>query len=80
RQVETNLRRQRGQELDPDNVTPQERVDTQNALLSAQNARDQAEADLRVSILNYLLNTGQMRVTETGAISPIGGLDLMPVD
>ena len=80
RQVETNLRRQRGQELDPDNVTPQERVDTQNALLSAQNARDQAEADLRVSILNYLLNTGQMRVTETGAISPIGGLDLMPVE
>ena len=80
RQVETNLRRQRGQELDPDNVTPQERVDTQNALLSAQNARDQAEADLRVSILNYLLSTGQMRVTATGTISPIGGLDLMPED
>lgn len=80
RQVETNRRRQRGQELDPDNVTPQERVDTQNALLSAENARDQAEADLRVAILNYLLNTGQMRVTETGAISPIGGLELMPVD
>ncbi len=80
RQVETNRRRQRGQELDPDNVTPQERVDTQNALLSAENARDQAEADLRVAILNYLLNTGQMRVTETGAISPIGGLELMAVD
>ena len=80
RQVETNRRRQRGQELDPDNVTPQERVDTQNALLSAENARDQAEADLRVAILNYLLSTGQMRVTETGAISPIGGLELMPVE
>lgn len=78
RQVETNLRRQRGQELDPDNVTPQERVDTQNALLSAQNARDQAQADLRVAILNYLLSTGQMRVTDTGAIAPIGGLELMP--
>ena len=78
RQVETNRRRQRGQELDRDNVTPQEIVDTQNALLSAENARDQALADLRVAILNYLLNTGQMRVTETGAISPIGGLDLMP--
>ena len=61
-------------------MTPQERVDTQNALLSAENARDQAEADLRVAILNYLLSTGQMRVTETGAISPIDGLELMPVD
>jgi len=78
RQVETNRRRQRGQELDRDNVTPQEIVDTQNALLSAENARDQAVADLRVAILNYLLSTGQMRVTETGAISPIGGLELMP--
>lgn len=80
RQVETNRRRQRGQELDRDNVTPQEIVDTQNALLSAENARDQALADLRVAILNYLLSTGQMRVTDTGAISPIGGLELMPAE
>ncbi|GAB5496679.1 MAG: hypothetical protein Phyf2KO_17590 [Phycisphaerales bacterium] len=77
RQVETNRRRQRGQELDRDNVTPQEIVDTQNALLNAENARDQAQADLRVAILNYLLNTGQMRVTETGSIDSIGGLELM---
>lgn len=80
RQVETNRRRQRGQELDRDNVTPQEIVDTQNALLSAENARDQALADLRVAILNYLLSTDQMRVTDTGAIAPIGGLELMPVE
>ncbi|PHQ79593.1 MAG: hypothetical protein COB69_07635 [Phycisphaera sp.] len=80
RQVETNRRRQRGQELDRDNVTPQEIVDTQNALLSAENARDQALADLRVSILQYLLGTGQMRVTDEGAIAPIGGLEMMPVE
>jgi outer membrane protein TolC len=79
RQVETNRRRQRGQELDRDNVTPQEIVDTQNALLSAENARDQAMADLRVAILQYLLGTGQMRVTDEGAIAPIGGLEMMPV-
>lgn len=80
RQVETNRRRQRGQELDRDNVTPQEIVDTQNALLSAENARDQAMADLRVAILQYLLGTGQMRVTEEGAIAPIGGLEMMPIE
>lgn len=77
RQVETNRRRQRGQELDRDNVTPQEIVDTQNALLNAENARDQAQADLRVAILDYLLNTGQMRVTDQGSIDSIGGLELM---
>lgn len=80
RQVETNRRRKRGQELDRDNVTPQEIVDTENALLSAENARDQALADLRVAILQYLLDTGQMRVEADGAISSIGGLELMPVE
>lgn len=80
RQVETNRRRKRGQELDRDNVTPQEIVDTENALLSAENARDQAVADLRVAILQYLLDTGQMRVEADGAISSIGGLELMPVE
>lgn len=80
RQVETNRRRQRGQELDRDNVTPQEIVDTQNALLNAENARDQALADLRVAILEYLLTTGQMRVDAFGAIEPMGGLDMMVVE
>lgn len=73
-QVEINRRRQRGQELDPENVTTQERVDTQNALLSAENARDQAQTDLRISILEYLLSTGQMRVENDGTIAPIGGI------
>ncbi|MEL6796761.1 MAG: TolC family protein, partial [Planctomycetota bacterium] len=73
-QVEINRRRQRGQELDPENVTTQERVDTQNALLSAENARDQAVADLRISILDYLLSTGQMRVENDGTLAPIGGI------
>lgn len=73
-QVEINRRRQRGQELDPENVTTQERVDTQNALLGAENARDQALTDLRIAILNYLLSTGQMRVENNGTIAPIGGI------
>ncbi len=73
-QVEINRRRQRGQELDPENVTTQERVDTQNALLSAENARDQAITDLRIAILQYLLSTGQMRVQNDGTLAPIGGI------
>ena len=77
-QVEINQRRQRGQELDPENVTTQERVDTQNALLSAENARDQAQADLRIAILDYLLTTGQMRVSPEGELADIGGLMSQP--
>lgn len=81
-QVEINRRRQRGQELDPENVTTQERVDTQNALLSSENARDRAVATLRISILQYLLATGQLRVTDEGELAPIGGLivDAEPPD
>ncbi|HED52973.1 MAG TPA: TolC family protein [Phycisphaerales bacterium] len=80
RQVETNRRRQRGQSIDRDTITPQEIVDTQNALLASENARDQARADLRIAILNYILSTGQMRVLPDGRIAPIGGLDLMPAE
>ena len=80
RQVETNRRRQRGQSIDRNTITPQQIVDTQNALLASENARDQAQADLRIAILNYILSTGQMRVQPDGRIAPIGGLDLMPAD
>jgi outer membrane protein TolC len=77
-QVQINRRRQLGQELDPENVTTQERVDTQNALLSAENARDQAVADLRIAILQYLLSTDQLRVDPEGDLAPVGGLIVQP--
>ncbi|MGB0768785.1 MAG: hypothetical protein ACPGYV_13875, partial [Phycisphaeraceae bacterium] len=35
-------------------------------LLDARNSRDQALADLQTSVLNYLLQTGQMRVDGQG--------------
>lgn len=75
-QVRINRERKRGQDLDPENVTTQERLDTENALLSAENARDQALTDLRIAILEYLLDTGQMRVENDGTIAPIGGIDV----
>ncbi|MEM8757734.1 MAG: TolC family protein [Planctomycetota bacterium] len=77
-QVEINRRRQRGQELDPENVTTQERVDTQNELLDSENARDAAVADLRIAILEYLLATGVLRVSTEGEMEPIGDLIIGP--
>lgn len=73
-QVRINERRLVGQELDQGSVTPQEILDTENAILNAKNARDRALADLRISILRYLLSTGQMRVNNDGTIAPIGGI------
>lgn len=73
-QVAINERRLVGQELDQGSVTPQEILDTENAILNAKNARDRAQADLRIAILRYLLSTGQMRVENDGTIAPIGGI------
>ena len=45
---------------------PRDFIEAQNDLLDALNLRDTALRDLRVSILNYLLATGQIRVTPAG--------------
>lgn len=52
-------------------------VEAQNALLEAQDAFDSAQADLQVAVLNFLLDTGTLRVDPSGgslgrAMSPSG--------
>lgn len=74
RQVVVNKRRVLGQQLNIDEIEPQTLVDTQNELLNAENARDQALTNLRVAVLNYLLTTGQMRVDQEGRFDPLSGL------
>lgn len=73
-QVRINERRVLGQQLNIDEIEPQTLVDTQNDLIAAENARDAAVTDLRVAILNYLLDTGQMRVGDDGTLVPLSGL------
>ena len=43
-------------------------------LLNARNARDQAVTDLRLSVLRYLNETGQIRVDPQGRWVPPGKL------
>jgi outer membrane protein TolC len=45
---------------------PRDFIEAQEDLLEAQNRRDAARRDLRISILDFLLATGQMRVTAAG--------------
>lgn len=73
-QVEINRRRLEGQKLKQDTVTPQALVDSLNELLSAENNRDRAQTDLRNAILNYLLESDQLRVTRDGAFEALQGM------
>lgn len=62
-----------------DDADPQAVLDRENALLDAQNARDQAVTDLRNAVLQYLLISGQMRVMPDGTFdAPTGMLVTAP--
>ncbi|MEM0984046.1 MAG: TolC family protein [Planctomycetota bacterium] len=80
RQVEINEQRQEAQRLNPGDVTTQQIVDTQTDLINAQNDRNEAEADLRNAILDFLLTTGQLRVAQDGTLLPPPGLVPEPGD
>jgi len=73
--VRTVEDRQLEQEIKRDQTTAQQRVDTQNDLINARNARDQAASDLRIAVLDYLLTTGQMRVARDGTFIELPGMD-----
>ncbi|MGB1126091.1 MAG: TolC family protein [Phycisphaeraceae bacterium] len=47
-------------------VPPRRLIEAEEDLLDARNRRDEALADLQTSVLNYLLQTGQMRVDAQG--------------
>ncbi len=68
RAVFINRRRMEEQELKADTVAAQEVVDTANALRDAENSRDGAATDLKNAILDYLLSTGQLRVSRAGLL------------
>ena len=76
KQVEINKRRLEEQLLKIDEVDAKQVVDSQNALLLAENRRDQAKTDLRNSILNYLLESDQLRVASDGSFQPLPGMDM----
>lgn len=76
--VRINELRQEEQELKPDEVDAQDQVDTINALANAENARDQALTNLRNAVLQYLLDTGQLRVSRVGQFQPLPGMEERP--
>lgn len=73
--VQISERRVYETELKRDEIDTQQKLDALNDLLGAQNARDQALTDLRNSVLNYLLATGQLRVDREGDIQRLPGME-----
>lgn len=74
KQVEINERRKRGQELQKDTIDAQRIVDTENSLAASRNQRDRAQTNLRVAVLEYLLESDQLRVKRDGTIDPPAGM------
>lgn len=74
--VKITQRRAEEQAIREDEVDTQRLVDTANDLLQAEQARDQARTDLRNSVLDYLLATGQLRVRRDGRFDPLPGMNL----
>ncbi len=67
-----------------DNIPPRRIIEAEEDLLDARNRRDQSRADLQTSVLNYLLQTGQMRVDgqgrwlAPGKLFPVGDAEIEP--
>lgn len=74
-QVDSARRRLRAQKLQEDVLQPQQIVDSENALLDAENARDQSRANLRSSVLDFLLQTDQLRVNRDGTLRALPGME-----
>ena len=53
---------------DPDRVSVLDQTRAIQDLQSAQNARDSAKRDLELSIVDYLLQAGQLRITSVGGL------------
>ena len=63
-------------EAAPDRASARDASDAANELARAQDRRDSARRDLQVAILRYLQETGQLRITPEGFVSPLRGMSV----
>ncbi len=78
--VEINELRNEELELKADETDPQEKLDAENELLQSRNDYEDALRDLRIAILEYLLQTGQIRVGPDGVFKPLQGMIVRVVE
>jgi outer membrane protein TolC len=61
-------------DADPARANIRQTSDAINALARARSSRDNARRNLEVAILDYLLQTGQLRVGPGGSLAPLAGM------
>ncbi|MCH7603196.1 MAG: TolC family protein, partial [Planctomycetes bacterium] len=59
----------------PDRASSRDNAEAIDRLLRAQDQRDDAKRNLEVSILEYLRDTGQLRINPEGSILPLRGME-----
>jgi len=76
RNVRTADRRLASIDAAPDRASARDRSETADDLLDAQNDYLRARRDVQISILRYLLDSGQLRVENDGSIRPLRDMPL----
>lgn len=79
-QVKITEQRREEQLLKADELDTRRRLESEEDLLTARNRRDAAKTALRSAILNYLLQSDQLRVARDGTPLPIPGMEQTPVE
>ncbi len=72
--INITIQRLREQELKEDEISADDIIRAQDALTDAQNARDSERTNLRNAVLNFLLQTDQLRVAPDGTLQPLPGM------
>ncbi|MCC5786649.1 MAG: TolC family protein [Phycisphaerales bacterium] len=72
--INITIQRLREQELKEDEISADDIIRAQDALTDAQNARDSELTNLRNAVLNFLLQTDQLRVAPDGTLLPLPGM------
>ncbi|HRJ49169.1 MAG: TolC family protein [Phycisphaeraceae bacterium] len=79
-QVKITEQRREEQLLKADELDTRRRLESEEDLLTARNRRDAAKTALRSAILNYLLQSDQLRVARDGTPLPIPGMEAIPAE
>jgi len=74
--VSTARNRQAAIDAQPDRASARDRTEAVNGLQRAEDQLAQAQRDLQLAILAYLLTTGQLRVTADGNLAPLPGMNV----
>lgn len=70
-----NIRLQIEEQKLRDDTDPFDLTQSEDQLLEAENNLSQARQQLRTAVLDYLLETGQLRITPGGRFAPLPGMD-----